>query len=375
MTSDYISAADEYPYHQQAQPIAVPVTADSHFNDGYYWGTFADGWYLSAGLRVHPNNNVMDGFIAVVRGDTQRSVRVSRALHPDYALLAVPPLAVEITEPITRHRVQFDHAPAGLAADLSFEARSKPFVESEARMYKYGRLISDVVRYTVVCRATGTITLDGEVTPVDDWYGVRDHSWGVRSAMGPRVPIHGRGERPTYFEARAMRLWVPFEVDGYCGFFHTHEDRHGNTLDFEGSIQYPDGRLVTLTGLKHNLEYVPGSSRLVHGEFTVSGDDGAERTYEVTPVAGPAFGQGFGYAGGWQDGAHHGSWRGESYLEQDEAFDISDAVTPGGPSHVPPRKRIGGLEYACRFRSSDGSSGMGNVEHIYYGPYDRYGIS
>ena len=44
MTSEYISAADDYPYHQQAKPFAVPGTADSHFNDGYYWGTYSDGW-------------------------------------------------------------------------------------------------------------------------------------------------------------------------------------------------------------------------------------------------------------------------------------------------------------------------------------------
>jgi hypothetical protein len=374
MTSDYISAADDYPFHQQAKPVAVPVTADTHFNDGYYWGTYAEGWYIATGLRLHPNNNVMDGFVAVVRGDNQRSVRVSRALHPDYSVLAVPPLSVEIIEPMTSHRVRFAHEPSGLALDLSFEARSKPYVESEAPLYKYGRLVSDVVRYTVVCRSRGTVTLDGQVTEVDDWYGVRDHSWGVRSAMGPRVPIHGLGERPTYFEARAMRLWVPFEVDGYCGFFHTHEDRHGNVLDFEGWLQFPDGKSVALTGLKHKLEYVPGTRRLVRGQFTLTGDDGVERTYDVTPVTNPAFGQGFGYAGGWRDGGHHGSWRGASHLEH-EAFDVSDAAVPGGPPQVPPAKRIGGLEYACQIASSDGGRGMGNVEHIYYGPYEPYGIS
>jgi hypothetical protein len=374
MVSDYISAADEYPYHQQARPIAVPVTADSHFNDGYYWGTYAEGWYLAAGLRVHPNNNVMDGFVAVVRGDTQRSVRLSRALHPDYAVLAVPPLSAEIVEPMTSHRVRFEHEPAGLAVDLSFEARSKPYVESEAQLYKYGRLVSDVQRYTVVCRSRGTITLDGQATEVDDWYAVRDHSWGVRSAMGPRVPIRGQGERPTYFEARAMRLWVPFEVEGYSGFFHTHEDRYGNTLDFEGWLQLPDGTSVALTGLKHKLEYVPGTRRLTHGQFTLMGEDGAERTYDVRPATNPAFGQGFGYAGGWRDGGHHGSWRGVSHLEH-EAFDVSDAAIPGGPPHVAQGKRIGGLEYACQFFSSDGGSGMGNVEHVFYGPYEPYGIS
>jgi len=374
MTSDYISAADEYPFHQQAKPVAVPVTADTHFNDGYYWGTYAEGWYIATGLRLHPNNNVMDGFVAVVRGDNQRSVRVSRALHPDYAVLAVPPLSVQIIEPMTSHRVRFAHEESGLALDLSFEARSKPYVESEAPLYKYGRLVSDVVRYTVVCRSRGTVTLDGQVTEVDDWYGVRDHSWGVRSAMGPRVPLHGLGERPTYFEARAMRLWVPFGVDGYCGFFHTHEDRYGNVLDFEGWLQFPDGKSVALTGLKHKLEYVPGTRRLVRGQFTLTGDDGVERTYDVTPVTHPAFGQGFGYAGGWCDGGHHGSWRGASHLEH-EAFDVSDAAVPGGPPQVPPAKRIGGLEYACQFVSSDGGQGMGNVEHVFYGPYEPYGIS
>lgn len=375
MSLKRVTAADEYPFHQHAKPMDIPATSDSHFNDGYFFGAFADNLYFATGLRLHPNNNVMDGFTAVVHNGEQRVVRASRALRPRYAELEVGPISVTFSdEPVWRQRVQLGENPTGLLFDLEYSGQAPPFVEEPATHYRHGRLVSDVIRYTQQCRITGNASLDGQPIEIDEWYGFRDHSWGIRMAMGPRVPIHGIEPQDSYFDRRAMRIWLPFQVDGHCGFFHMHEDRHGEILDFEGRLDFEDGRQVDLVRAEHAFEYEPGTRRLAGGTFTLTDAEGEVRTYQLQRAGDPAHGQGFGYAGGWHDGQHHGVYRGKEYLEQDR-FDVATANPPGGPDHVPTHRRIGGNEYACWITGPGNVTGMGNVEHLYFGPYEPYGFA
>ena len=77
------SPLDDLPVHQTAAPLPEPATSDTHFNDGYYFAFYAPGVHVFAGLRLHPNTNVMDGYGGAVAHGVQRNVRVSRALRPD----------------------------------------------------------------------------------------------------------------------------------------------------------------------------------------------------------------------------------------------------------------------------------------------------
>ncbi|MGB3864549.1 MAG: hypothetical protein WBA29_02840, partial [Xanthobacteraceae bacterium] len=66
---------DEYPFHQHPTPFHIPFTSDVHFNDGYFCAAFAEDWYVVAGIRLHPNMNVMDGFAGIARKGEQRVLR------------------------------------------------------------------------------------------------------------------------------------------------------------------------------------------------------------------------------------------------------------------------------------------------------------
>ena len=99
---------------------------------------------------------------------------------------------------------------------------------------RHGRVFNDVLRYTQVCRANGELTVDGEREPVDGWYACRDHSWGIRSTMGPYAPLGGHEQESP--DPRALRLWVPFECGDAVGFFHCHEAHDGSVLDCEGRL-------------------------------------------------------------------------------------------------------------------------------------------
>jgi hypothetical protein len=367
-----LSPFDDYPYHQAVAPQAVPATSDSHFNDGYYFAWYEPGAHWFMGLRRHPNNNVMDGYAGLVAGGVQRSIRVTRALYPDPDTLRVGPLSVEIIEPMQRQRLVLGDNDTGLAFDVTVEAVAPPHVEHGHTQYRHGRLLNHLIRYTQLSRAGGWIGDGGDRRDITGWFGCRDHSWGIRSTMGPHVPIRGIAAKPL--DPRAIRIWVPFDAGDHSGFFHTHEDSRGNTLDIEGRIDLPTGEAVAVTAVDHRFEYHPGTRRLARGSFALTDAGGDVREYKFESSCEPAHPQGFGYTRGWEDGGQPGVYRGEYYEEVDE-FAVDDPAQPLGPHHVPEARRLGGTEFTCTLAGPGQSSGMAHVEHMIYGPYEPYGIT
>ncbi|MGG5149185.1 hypothetical protein [Alcaligenes aquatilis] len=55
-----LSDVGDLPFHQAPTPFNVLATSDPHFNDGYYFATYAEDWYVSLGMRLHLNTNVVD---------------------------------------------------------------------------------------------------------------------------------------------------------------------------------------------------------------------------------------------------------------------------------------------------------------------------
>lgn len=365
MSRPSLSRFDDLPVHQAIAPLDQPATSDVHFNDGYYAAFYAPGFHVFCGLRLHPNNNVMDGYAGVVTGGAQRSVRVSRALRPRVDELAVGPFRMEVLEPMRRHRLVLADAGIGCEFDVEWTAGAPEFVETPHVQHRHGRLLNHVLRYVQVGRASGTLRIDGDEVAVGGWHGVRDHSWGIRATMGPRTPIGGTAETAGEGDPRAMRLWVPFEAGGVRGFFHTHADAGGRVLDVEGRLDLADGSAVAVVGVEHDLRYRPGSRRLDGGRFVLVDERGDRHGYTFDVACDPAHPQGFGYTRGWSDGGGPGVYRGESVAESDR-FDVSTDVA-AGPAHVPADRRLGGTEFVSSLRADDGATGMAHVEHMLYG--------
>ncbi|MDT7616346.1 MAG: hypothetical protein QOF00_3793, partial [Pseudonocardiales bacterium] len=217
-----------------------------------------------------------------------------------------------------------------------------------------------------------TLSVDGETTEVDSWYGNRDHSWGIRASMGPHIPL--RGTEGTRGDPRAIRIWLPFEVGDHTGFFSLHEDADGRRLDFDGMLMDASGTVTELRTAEHRFEYVEGSSRLRSGEFTLVDEDGEKYEYSFEVVGEPGSPQGYGYVRGWADGDPPGSWRGPEHLEHDR-FDVSDPHSVAGPPHVAVGRRLGTCEYPAVVTSASGETGMAQIEHMVYGTYHPYGFA
>lgn len=368
-----LNAYDDYPYHQHAAPVDIPATSDSHFNDGYWWSWYRDDTYFFCGLRLHPNNNVMDGYAGAVHGGVQRNVRVSRVLRPRHGELSVGPLGVRIVEPMRVQRLTLAPNPSGVEFDVEATASAPMFLEAPHVQYRFGRAINNLLRYSGTTRVGGTASVDGEQLPVERWYGARDHSWGIRSSMGPYVPIGGLPSAADG-DPRAIRIWIPFEAQDHAGFFHLHEDATGRVLDFEGRLFSPAGDAEPLASARHRFRYHPGTRRLAGGEFTLCRHDGGSADYAFEVVGHPAHPQGFGYTRGWSDGGNPGVYRGPEYAEADR-FDVTDPAGLAGPEYIPPARRLGGTEFAAELVGPGGRRGMAHVEHMIYGRYEPYGFA
>lgn len=352
-----LTALDDQPWHQVAAPFGEAATSDPHFNDGYYFSAYdpAGSAYVFAGLRVHPNNNVLDGYAGAVFGTRQVSIRISRELRPDLAT-RLGPLAVEFTEPMRRLRLALADNASAVAFDLEWTATAPAFLEARHLTRRYGRLTNDLLRYTQTGRASGEVVLpDGRRLKARGWYGCRDHSWGLRQTMGPDDRPHGTADEPG--DPRALRLWVPFEVGDHAGFFHLHEDRSGRRLDFEGCLYPLDASgPQPLVDAEHRVEY-GDDGRLSRAWFRLLDREGCAREYTATPVLPPAHPMGFGYARGWADGGNPGIWRG-AYHEETSDWEVGDVSQGAG-------QPLGGTEFVSTLLH-EGESGMAHVEHMRY---------
>jgi hypothetical protein len=274
-----------------------------------------------------------------------------------------------------RVRFELSESPIGISYELEFEAVAPPFFETPYRHRRYGHLVNDLVRYTQVCRATGSLVCDGQATAVSRWHALRDHSWGIRANMGPRTTHGGAALAESEVDHRRFRLWVPFEVEGHSGFFHTHEDHEGRPLDFEGVLTFRDGKEVKLTAARHNLEYSPGTRNVTGGALSLKDERGTWREYRLALAGTPADVQGGGYYGGWFDGGSPGVYRGLGPVVEFDRYASGVTLGATGPAHIPAAKRLGPTEFPCLLTGPDGDEGMAHLEHTILGPYRPYSFT
>ncbi len=367
-----LSVFDEYPFHQHPTPFNIPGTSDVHFNDGYFCAVIGPDWYVVSGIRLHPNMNVIDGFAGIARGSEQRVLRTSRALRPNAGELAVGPLAIEVVEPMRKVLIRLAKNDGPFHFELVLNALADPFLEAPYQFRKHGALIHDMVRYTQVCSASGTVTCDGETAAVNNWMAIRDHSWGVRSGMGPPTKHGGVARDEDEIDHRRFRIWCQLSVAGHSGFFNTHEDENGKPLDFEGRLDRADGSQLKLVACKHRLRYAQGTRNVTGGEFSLCDVAGNWHDYRIEAAGTPADVQGLGYYGGWHDGGSAGMYRGVGPVVETDRYPSAAHLGKTGLLTVPEHKRLGPTEFPCFVTAADGARGTAHFEHHVFGAYKPY---
>ncbi len=369
-----IVPADELLCHQTAETFATIAEADVSWTERLWASLFAkDGsLQVDVGLGKYQNRNVVECFAGISRGSEQITVRASRALDDDPERVGVGPLDYEVIEPLKQVRFTLAENDAQpISFDLTVTGVLPPFLErKDVQREPIGfRVQSDLLRYHQASTIRGWVSVDGERVEVrdDEWFGFRDHSWGIRMDVGDTPPDVHRPQRMDLHDF--ILTWSPMWLKRPDG--STYEVHHylqwvdGEVHYFSGFVNNPDGTQTPLNGIKDDLNYDPVNRRLLGGTVTFDAGWGETRTLEIQPVSDTGFHLGTALYFGFK-GQRHGQWRGRNHLDGERYKDTSSRDTVQEVHQL--------RDCVIRVREGD-AEGYGVFESIIIGEHPRYGLT
>lgn len=368
-----LTSADELLCHQTVDTFATVSQSDLAWTEKV-WGvaTRRDGaLQIDAGMGRYHNRGVVDGFGGISRGREQWTVRASRDLWSDPEAMQAGPLRYEVLEPLRAVRFTLDPSSAvNVSYDLVFEATMPAVLEERDRKRDSAglRTASDTLRYHQCTSVRGWVEVQGERLKLvpEEWFGVRDHSWGVRHGVG--TPPAGVRSGPDPATLPILFSWSPLlftRPDGSQYELHHYVQQLGEAVFFSsGHLLQPDGS-VQQVAVRPDLRFHPVTRRLLGGTLHLTTPDGGTRPIDVEVVGDTGFhlGQGL-YLG--LDGYHHGDWRGSLRVDGEHVPDCAD------PTAV---RRIHQLR-DCVVRAVDGDAvGVGVHETLVGGGWPELGLT
>jgi hypothetical protein len=322
-------------------------TSDPRFFDRYWFAVYDPAGtepVLNTGMCTYLNMNVADGYASMIAAGKQHNLRLSAALRPQLfdapaEVTTVGPLRMEVLEPFRRLRLQLDRGESDMAFDLEWSATLPPHEELHNFTRVRGRVTQDYRRYNQSGRVDGWIELGGSRTDVRDWWGGRDHSWGVRTDVAGGEPVTGPDE-PRNGRTGFLWTWLTFGADDFGGHVQLQELPDGSAIHSEGMIRWADGTQITSGDVSLEFDLLPGTRRFAEATWTVhraTGPGAGDWRLTVRPISRSLAMLGLGYSMGYADGRGFGVWRGDDHREHD-VYDVShdeDVVLPDGSVERP----------------------------------------
>ena len=379
-TISALTPADEFFNHQIVNTHATVATGDHSWTEKVWFTLMRKDAALQVnfGMGKYANRNLMDGFAGIHRGTQQRTVRASRVLAPRSDEMAVGPLSFEVIEPFEKLRIALAANEAQpLQFDLTFSATMPAFFENRDVVIAGGRTASDVIRYHQAGTVSGWIEIDGERIVVDpeEWYGFRDHSWGVREHVGLAPPDLVPGHLAATSAAKSGDYhfnWVVSQIarpDGSLyevAYYFRDFGGEGPPQFLTGYINEGDGRQTPILHLYPEMTYRAADRAALHGRIHVfvagAGREVIERVFEIEAID-PEMGFRLlpGMYGEWK-GQLHGSFKGEDFLDGECIDDVNE-----------PQKTVANYRWQIRdrpIRIREGANeGYGDMESIILGNY------
>src|SRR5690606_21866597 len=198
----------------------------------------------------------------------------------------------------------------GIQANLLFEARSLPFEEPHFFRRSGRQVVMDYTRITQHGAWSGSLSLDGETWSPDgaNWWGSRDHSWGIRG-VGGQDP---RGAPPVDPNPQFFWNWAPVNFDDLCTLYTVSEYPDGTRWHQSGAIltPYPDAT-ATEAAVDHDLVFERGTRHARAATVTLAPKKGRPLTLQFKPLYNFLM-KGIGYGDPtWG----HGRWVGEDEVD------------------------------------------------------------
>lgn len=376
-----LTGADEFFNHQIANSHSVVGTPDRGWTEKAWVTLMRKDAQLQVTLGVgkYPNRNLIDGFAGVQRGVQQRTVRGSRILASRRDAVVIGPLDYEVVEPLRRVRLTLaENAAQPIRFELTFMATMPAFFEKRDTVIHTGRTASEVVRYHQAGTASGWIEIEGERIEVkaDDWFGFRDHSWGVREHVGINPPdlVPGTiGRTGANKTGAAFHFnWLTSKIDrpnGSCyelAYYYRDFGDEGPPEFFSGYINESDGTQIPILHLYPEVEYRASDRSAVRGRITAilaaKGRRTVERVFEFEAIDSE---MGLrllpGLYGEWK-GQIHGSYKSENFLDGECIDDVNN------PAKLAENYRWQIRDRPVRIREGE-NQGFGDMESIILGEF------
>lgn len=248
---------DELLAHQLPEPMANVGVYHPNWRESYFFIAHrpdALGDVVILTMATFPQREVMDSIQMGCVGGTKVLGRQARPHEGDPHTSVVGGARVEIVKPYELIHLFADPDVCELGMDLTFTARTKPYGLRRGSMKAGHEVVWDQSHMLQSGVYNGTYTFQGRTYEVSDWWGQRDHSWGIRN--------HDR-----------CPLWLWFQVqldDGFLGVWHW-EYANGARLFMDGCWVPVDGDPVPAIDFRHDVHWVGADGAPVpygkHGEL------------------------------------------------------------------------------------------------------------
>lgn len=369
-----LAAADDGLLHQTPWPMRHAASSDVRFFDRY-WLTAADpagSAGLIAGVAFYKNTGSCDGYVAIQVGAQQHNVRFARKLDEDVDRMRVGDLEIRVVEPFERIELALVAESSPLAAELVWTSVTAPHLEGHHFDAPAGRVVTDMTRYDQLGRWNGWLDHGAGRVEVRDWWGARDHSWGLRPGVGGVEPSHGdpsmRTVLPTAPRAAMLHLVLFAEVDGRFLALQYREGPTGERIALDGELIERNGVRVPVADVAARIAFVPESRAYHQVRLDVRLVTGTTLVVEARPLLHAWAYSGTGYDGGFDDRRGLGAWRGTVAEHDVYEFVPPDGVRLGGVD-VPPGHR----EQPVRL-TIDGRPGIGHLPVITRGSLPHHDL-
>ncbi len=342
-----LTRLDDTLLHQAPTTFDHAVTSDHRFYDRYWFEVLEPGCgtALVAGMGVYKNTNVLDGYCTVVHQGKQYCLRASRALRPRLDDTSVGPLSIEVVEGLRSLRLTLAPGEHPIACDLVWTGTYDVVEEPPMWRRLDGRVQTQGVRFYQLGRVDGWIEIEGIRRDVVEWFGSRDHSWGVRPGTGGYEPTTGP---PRQAHHEFLRAFLFFDTRHVAGVVDITQGAGGFQRSF-GTLQWPDRPVpASVRRAELDITYLPGlgpaettSVGFDHASLLVATAGGEEFRIDCDVVSPAWVLRATGYDMGYDDGLGLGVYRGD-HVEEFEVLDVSspDAVTvlPEGKPYPSPHR-------------------------------------
>lgn len=367
---------DETLMHQAPWPFHYASISDHRFFDRYWFIGVDPAGTASfvSGLAFYKNMGVCDGFFCVLENARQHNSRFSRSLAPDTVRTQVGGLSVEVVEPFRELHILLDGSTTPMTADLAYTAELDPACEAHYVDSRGGRVGQEITRYHQPGRWNGWLDHGDGRIEVRNWWGTRDHSWGVRPGVGGfdrsvADPRAAASSTPTSSSDAMMHVAMVIDLDdGYVS-VQRREDRDGRPTFDDAEVVLRDGRHVRVVVQEVEVHFTPGTRQYEQLQMRLARSDGRTHEVVVEPLLEAWAYAGTGYDGGYADGKGLGAWRGEKSEH--------DVYVHHGPEDV----RLDGAPTATGHREQlvratvDGHSSVGYCAVMTRGALPRHGLT